>query len=558
MKPRNLKRLLSLLLAGVMVAGTLTACGSKPTEKQESTAVSEKESVAVSEKESAPASEPEETGVTYPIEEKVTLTLAVKQEANVTSSGAKDLFETPFGKAWQENTGVTIDVIQVADDNALNLLIAGGELPDLIMFDYQSKYAGGAAKAIKDKVIEPLNDYAEYLPDLMAALNKNDEYIKSASTDAGEIIGGPFVRDDDMLKTSAGMMIRKDLLDKVGKEIPNTPDEVYDVLKAFKDELNIEVPLSGTMFWLQSIGLNHGLFTSPFGLVKADFYQEDGKVHYGYYEKEYKDVLVWLNKLYNEELLDPNFQTLDNATHNSNFMNGISGMTISSNGGISTFISTMKEQNPDFDVAGVAPLVAKDGDKPLSTHYDTAVTGVILTMSPSCKNKEAAAKFINYGYTEEGQLLFNFGIEGESYNMVNGYPTYTDLVMKNPDGLNIAQAMAQYNRAASGGGPFLQVKEYVEQYYVLDQQKEALKAWSVSDASKYQMPKVAIAESDVSGLSKLKADIDVYVGEMFVKYVTGQVSLDTFETEYLPTLKSMGMETVIGMYQRALDNYNAR
>ena len=138
MKQKTLKRLLSLLLAGVMVAGTLTACGSKPAEKQESVAVSEKESVSTSEKESTPVSEPEEKGVTYPIDEKVTLTLALKAEANVTSSGAKHLFETPFGKAWQENTGVTIDVIQVADDNALNLLIAGGELPDLIMFDYQS------------------------------------------------------------------------------------------------------------------------------------------------------------------------------------------------------------------------------------------------------------------------------------------------------------------------------------------------------------------------------------------------------------------------------------
>lgn len=560
MKQKSMKRLLSIVLAGAMAVGTLTACGSKPVEQQESKQESKQESEQESKQEvsaSAVVSEAEDEGITYPIEGDVTLTLAIVQEANVTSGGAKDLFETPFGKAWQENTGVNIEVLQLADNNAMNLLFAGGEIPDLVWFGFQGSYSGGAAKAIKDKVVEPLNDYVEYLPDMMAALESNPDFLKATTTDDGDIIGGPFVRADEKLKTSSGMMIRQDFLDEVNMEIPKTPDELYTVLKAFKDELKVESPLSARLWWLQSIGLNHGLFTSPFGLVKANLYQENGEVRWGYYEQEYKEVLAWLNKLYTEGLMDPNFATIDNATHNANFMNGISGMTISSNGGISTFINTMKEADPDFNVSGVGPLVAKEGDVALSTHYDNAVTGFYLTMSPTCKDKEAAAKFINYGYTEEGQMLMNFGIEGESYTMVDGYPTYTDVIMKNPDGLNISQAMAQYQRAWSNG-PFLQKEEYVEQYYVLEQQKQALDVWSVSDAIKYQLPAVVIAEEDAAGLSKLKADIDVYIGEMLVKFVTGQVSLDAFETEYLPTLKKMGIETVISMYQRALDNYNAR
>lgn len=193
----------------------------------------------------------------------------------------------------------------------------------------------------------------------------------------------------------------------------------------------------------------------------------------------------------------------------------------------------------------------------MSTYYDNAVTGWFLTMSPTCKNKEAAAKFINYGYTEAGKMLFNFGIEGESYNMVDGYPTYTDLIMNNPDGLTIQQAMTLYQRAWNAG-PFLQQKEYIEQYYVLDQQKKALAAWSTSKAADYQLPAVVIAPESASKFSKLTADINIYIEEMMIKYITGQKSLDTFETEYLATLQKMGVEEVIEMYQTALDNYNAR
>ena len=56
----------------------------------------------------------------------------------------------------------------------------------------------------------------------------------------------------------------------------------------------------------------------------------------------------------------------------------------------------------------------------------------------------------------------------------------------------------------------------------------------------------------------MTADINIYIEEMMIKYITGQKSLDTFETEYLATLQKMGVEEVIEMYQTALDNYNAR
>ena len=75
---------------------------------------------------------------------------------------------------------------------------------------------------------------------------------------------------------------------------------------------------------------------------------------------------------------------------------------------------------------------------------------VLLPPSPlSAKNVKAAVWLLDWLYSEEGQICYNFGIEGESYEMKDGKPVYTDLIMNNPDGMSVAQALAAYTRAST-------------------------------------------------------------------------------------------------------------
>ena len=151
----------------------------------------------------------------------------------------------------------------------------------------------------------------------------------------------------------------------------------------------------------------------------------------------------------------------------------------------------------------------------------------------------------------------NFGIEGESYTMVDGYPTYTELVTKNPDGLSMQQVLAQYTRSWADG-PMVQDRRYMEQYAARPQQKAALAQWAATNASDYQMPNVSFEEADLAEYNKLMADINTFISEMRAKYISGQVSLDNFETEYLGQLEKMGIDRAIELYQKALDEFNAR
>lgn len=547
---KQLQRILSVLLAAGC-ALSASACGQEPASS------SSEPSVPASSASQAESSQTEPAGVTYPIPGNIRLTYAMQEEQQITAY-FKTFGETPLAKAWQEATGVTIEFQHPSGADGFNLLFASGELPDIIQYNFVNAYPGGCGKAISEKVIAPITELIETdAPDLYRVLNENDIYRKSVTTSKGDIAGFPMIQGESRLGTNAGLMVRQDWLDDLNMEVPVTADDFYQVLKAFQEEKQASAPFSLSAWWLKTIVLEKGEMTSAFGIPQLGFYQKDGKIYNGYIDPKYKDLLEYLKKLYDEGLLDTNFATLDGNTQNANFMGGISGITAGNmGGGMGNYLSTMASQNPDFDVSAIGSLVAQKGDRPMSTSYSFPVPGNITAITTACKEKEAAARFLNYAYTDAGHLLLNFGVEGESYTIVEGKPTYTEWITKNPEGLTMQQALAQYTRAWNSG-PFVQDVGYIEQYAQYPQQKKALDVWSNSDAIDYILPPLSIAEENMAEYSKIKGDIDTYIEEMFVKFITGVEPLDNFDA-YLATLEQMGVQRLIELQQAALDEFNAR
>lgn len=112
-------------------------------------------------------------------------------------------------------------------------------------------------------------------------------------------------------------------------------------------------------------------------------------------------------------------------------------------------------------------------------------------------------------------MLYNFGIEGESYTMENGYPKYTDLVMKNPQGLPIAQALAKYIRAINVG-PFVGDRRVMEQYAALPEQKQSIEVWMNAENRK-QLPVISLSADESSKYSSMMSDIQTFYEEKVTK-----------------------------------------
>lgn len=546
-------RILSSLLVMGLLLGSLSGCGNQSKTDDKS---SEKQ-IQTEQGNSSVAESEQDTGdaLGYPIEEDVTLTVAMVHEENVTSV-SEDLAATPFGQAWQEATGVKFEVQYVADNTAMQLLLTSGDLPDIIWWDF-GQYAGGIKGAVEDGIVQPLDEnLIQFAPDLTAWYDSADEIYRSqAYADDGSLYGFPYMREQSICSW-VGLMIRQDWLDELELEQPQTPEEFYNVLKIFKEEKGAEYPFSATADWLWKNGVGNGIITSAFGLPQGDFYKKDGTVHYGYAEQEYKDVLAWLNMLYSEGLLDPNLQTIGSDVMLANVMNGHTGVYLWGTGSIASLEASMQESNPEFAIAGLSHLVAEKGDTPMSGQYANPFGTLNAVITPNCENKEAAVRFLNYAYTEEGNLLFNVGIEGESY-VINedGKTEFTEFITNNPDGLDMSMAKAQYEREWNGG-PFVQ--KFYDALYANPRLADATKKYSNTDALTYKILGIDVSDENSSEYSKIMADVKSYVSEMFIKYVTGMESLDTFETEYLATLEQMKIERAIEIWQEALDEANAQ
>ena len=165
-------------------------------------------------------------------------------------------------------------------------------------------------------------------------------------------------------------------------------------------------------------------------------------------------------------------------------------------------------------------------------------------------------RFLDYPRSEEGYILYNFGVEGESFDYVDGVPTYSDLVMNNPDGLSVAQAMSKYC-LANVNGPFTQALEYIQQYYQLTQQKHALTNWSDSDDNTSVLPPITFTPEESAEVAKIMSEVKTYRDEMTMKIIMGTEPVSKVD-EFQTTIRGMNLDRVIQLYQTALDRYYAR
>lgn len=106
-------------------------------------------------------------------------------------------------------------------------------------------------------------------------------------------------------------------------------------------------------------------------------------------------------------------------------------------------------------------------------------------------------------------------------------------------------------------GPFVQDLRQKLQSASMPEQLVAWDRWDDTTVEEYFLPKIAIAQEDLSEYSSLRSDIKTYVNEMTIKFVRGTESLDNFD-EYLATLESMGVSRLIEIIQTATDEYYAR
>ncbi|MFK7692221.1 ABC transporter substrate-binding protein [Paenibacillus sp. HJGM_3] len=473
--------------------------------------------------------------------------------ADVTRS-LKNYGESLFYQEMEKKMNVKIEFQHPAvgsENEQFNLLVASGNLPDIIERDFTT-YPGGPAKALSDKVLIKLNDIIDKnAPNLKKYLAEHPEIKREISTDDGTIYVFPGIGIGNNA-VSGGMVLRKDWLNELKLEVPVTIEDWTNVLRQFKEKKNAKAPLT-----MRLADFNREMFNGPYG-IGWDFYQENGKVKYGPYEANYKNYLTQLNAWYKEGLLDPDFATQDAKSLDAKATNGSSGAFFAFIGsGMGKYLNAAQGT---YDLVGAPYPVLRKGEEPrfINKPFDYRGGGS-AGITPANKYPAETAKWLDYHYSNEGHMLKSFGVEGVTYTMVNGYPKYTDLIMKNPDKLSVGEAMAKYLRVSTPSPGFVGDDRYIDQYYPLQSQKDASAIFSrhQKNATAVQMPRVTPTVAEASELSTIMSEVTTYQSEMFLKFIMGVEPLANFD-KYIAQMKALKIERAIAIQQNALDQYNKR
>ena len=466
-----------------------------------------------------------------------------------TSQTAVTMSETEFAKKLMEEVGCVIEYEHPAAGQGMEkftLMTASDDLPDIIEFDWTHLYPGGKEKALEDGIIQEI-DIKKDAPNLAAFLESRHDIDRLVTTSDGKYAGFPFIRGDAYLQTYVGPVLRQDWLADLNLEAPETIDDWTEALRAFKESKNAAAPLSTTIGELN----NYGVFSGAYGTY-YDLYLKNGKVTYGPLDDSYKDYLALLNSWYKEGLLDAEFATADGSIVQSNVLNSVCGATVGScGGGMGKWLTAAPDDK--FDLVGAKYPVLNEGETAMLSQYEQPVNGVMAAISRDCDNYELCAKLLDFGYSEAGHMLFNFGIEGESYEMIDGYPTYTEALTNNSEGLSMAASMARYCRSHSSGA-FVQDRRYMEQYSQRPQQKAALDKWLQTDAKNNVMPPLELTQTQEVEMSSVEESLSSYRDQMQMKFITGELPLSKFD-EFRKGLKERGAEKYVKYHQEAYDRF---
>lgn len=561
------KNLLSLLLALAMILTVMAGCGTtensaasgtEPASKVEVPADDQAEPETPAVPEAASVEEPsavesmdDRPTIEYPlVDEPTTLTYWQAWPPFLNEISAPQ--DAAMFQKLEEITGVHLEITAVSTENDANdfmLRCASGDLTDLIQKG-STHYTGGGAKAIEDDVLmDMLPLLEEYSVNYWNIMNSDPNIYKNVVNDEGQVptLIGMY---KDYYYTDQGAWIRQDILDEVGKEIPTTIDELDDVLAAFKDH-----GLADALVVL-SEG-NCDLLTKAYG---ADNRVVDGKVEHRSLSDNYKDMLKKMHEYYEKGYINVDF-----VTYNYSDTKPPQDVVLSDNAGIfnedvaSIAGYYLMSNNASFELAPLGQIRLNKDDK-----LDNGFIGVkaadkySLSMSTQCSDPELAIKYMDYLFSDDGFMLANYGIEGETYTMVNGEPEFTDLILNNPQGFDWQLCQSLY---INPGFPCLNDLAAQELTYN-EAQKAAVPTWvDAFDSADETMPNtqwLSYTTEESYTKADLQTDLETQQEEYRLQAITGQVDIDATWDDYVKTCESMGFYELQEIDQAAVDRYMAK
>ena len=464
--------------------------------------------------------------------------------------------------AWQkyaEWTGIKVDWTDVPTDNqaeTLNILFASGDLPDIIYacgLDNNTLVKYGSAGMFAD-LTEAYEKNAYWLQKVIEENPSLEGGLRMAD---GKIYAFPHLKLGDNMLTNK-LFVNPNWLKAVGKEMPTNFQEFEDMLYAFRDndanedgDPNNEIPFIiryNDYHFLPILYTFFGLGNRGTGHRYVDWDYENNCLRFIPTSKEFKDPLTVVHKWYEDKLIDP--ETFQNTSSKQIVAKTTQGI-VGAHGDFVTNTGSVYQ-----DIFRCIPVMENYyGNKAYTRRSQMIASLGAFVVSGDSKYVDELVKWADYFYSPDGQILYNMGIEGVTFEFdENGKPQWKDEMIHDPNGLTLTQKRVQYMGFQSGCGAWTdETYQGAETYWTSTELMDEYRPYLPEEVWELFSPTPEEAEE----MDYLWTDIQNYLNENIAKFITGDRSLDEWD-KYVADIQNMDiaryMEIYTAMYNRYKGN----
>lgn len=434
---------------------------------------------------------------------------------------------------WKEvekrtNTKLNVTFVPQSNyDEKMNVTVASGSMPDIIQAN--SPMASNVMTAAMNGAFWEVGKYLKDYPELMKypeIVWQNTKYLD------GKNYAIPRCRS---LEAGGNVLVyRKDWLEKLNMKVPETLDDIYNMLKAFVDkdpDGNGQKDTIGLVGYIAQDGTNLGSFTGLISTAFGGYLGGNGNPATGYFHvkdgtlqsalttPELKQAIAWLKKLYADGLIHKDFAVMKQQQERDAAMSGKVGATTENVPGSWVTTEGLRKVDPKGTFVSVPYLVNPKGQKyyPKGSGYNGAY--LIRKQDVDEAKLKKLLGYLNKTSADDIFELANYGIKDVHFTKNGNVYVPTEQAKKETVGtIYMGAAIAcKYDK-------------YLYAYNAPNITQEAI---AFNMALVEQMEKVSVA-NPMDGLisatwSKYQKEYDKKVTDQVLKIMLGADSLDNWD-----------------------------
>ncbi len=461
-------------------------------------------------------------------------------------------------KEYEKQTGIHINWVEIPsssmDDQKSLMMSSDDSKPDAFWqvtwtTDDLTRY--GSQGAFVN--IQPYLD--SDAPNLKTALTKTvDGGLAACTMSDGGVYSMPWIMTDKP-QMNLRYYLNKDWLDNLGLSVPTSVEELSAAFKAFKeddgnkngivgDEYPIYYQPDGIGNLVQQLCGSYGIGNNGFKPMQEDYYIDaNDKAQFLYTADAMKQIWQQMNEWWNAKYMQPD--TFSSGEYEKWVTDGQTNDIVGMYGwGDAAFLYSDASQH----YVGISALKGPNGDC-IQSWCDFPVRSVsAFTITDKCADAEALIKWADYFYGQEGSDFAAYGKEGETYTKnASGEPVYCDDILNYNGGAQLGAW--QYGFFVYGGNfPWLSYQsktmEVARKQDSADYRGEKFSNY-VADSEKYAaklMPGMIPTLDEANEVAEMLTDIDTYVEEAQMNFVTGAWNFTSDWDAYVKQLQAMGTD----------------